>query len=129
MVVARARKEGKTIHLGRLFEIVVIKHDELPEDMKKDKGRIVFQGSNVKDQSGLSAVFAEVASSASLLEASKLLDAIAMLPGCAGQKSDAPKAYTQSLLYGDGRVDPVDTWIELPRNQWPKHWEGMRRPV
>ena len=49
VVVARARKEGKTIHLGRLFEIAVIKHDELPEEKKKDKGRIVFQGNNVKD--------------------------------------------------------------------------------
>ena len=41
-VVARARKEGKTIHLGRLFEIAVIKHDELPEEKKRRTRGVLF---------------------------------------------------------------------------------------
>ena len=39
-------------------------------------------------------------------------------------------AYTQALLYGDGRIDNVDTWVELPREWWPEEWgKKYRRPV
>ena len=63
----------------------------------------------MKDESGLAAVFADAASSASHIEASKLCDGVSLLPGYSGQQSDAPAAFTQALLYGDGRIDPVDT--------------------
>ena len=39
------------------------------------------------------------------LSASKQLDAIAMLPGCAGEQSDAEQAYTQAKL-GHGEHGP-----------------------
>ena len=48
---------------------------------------------------------------------------IALLPGNSGQQADAEQAYTQALLKGR------NTWVELPREQWPPEWEGMRRPV
>ena len=101
--------------MGRLFDFVVDKHSELAHLGKsKFKGRVVFQGNNVKDETGLAALFAEAASSASHIECSKLLDAVASLPHCHGQQSDAVSAYTQALLYGDGRIDNVDIWVELP---------------
>ena len=37
--------------------------------------------------------------------------------------SDAVRAYTQALLKG------TETWIRLPREEWPKAWAGMRDPV
>ena len=92
-----------------------MKHEELPPEMQKFKGRVVVQGNTGKDESGLAAVFADAASSAPHIEASKLLDATALLPGNSGKQSDAPGAYTQAVLYGDGRIDPVDTWISLPK--------------
>ena len=89
----------------------------------------MFQGNQVKDAEGVAAVFAELGTSASLMPASKLLDAVAMLPGCSGEKSDAIQVYTQALLY-HGQKQPVETWIRLPREQWPATWHGkFRDPV
>ena len=49
---------------------------------------------------------------------SKLLDAVSLLPGCAGEISDAPGAYTQTDLLG------TETWVILPQEFWPKSWHG-----
>ena len=67
----------------------------------------------------MAAVFAELGSSASLMSASKLLDAVAMLPGCAGEQSDVEQAYAQAK-FGHGEQNPVETWVRLPRERWPK---------
>ena len=37
--------------------------------------------------------------------------------------SDAESAYTQAFLKG------TKTFVTLPRNRWPKSWEGMTNPV
>ena len=88
---------------------MVDKHSELAHLGKsKFKGRVVFQGNNLKDETGLAALFAEAASSASHIQCSKVLDAVSCLPGCAGQQSDAVSAYTQALLKG------TETWIVAP---------------
>ena len=63
----RARDCGTKIHVGRVFTICVEKHSELPPERRKYKGRVVFQGNNVFDESGLSAVFGDQGSSASFL--------------------------------------------------------------
>ena len=83
----------------------------------------MFQGNAVNDAEGLAAVFAELGSSAPLMSASKQLDAIAMLPGCAGEQSDADQAYTQAK-FGHGKKYPVEAWVRLPRERWPKAWHG-----
>ena len=72
------------------------------------------------------------------MPAGKFLDAVSLLPGCSGQQSDAVSAYTQTLLYGDGRTTPVDTWVSIPKDRWPKKedkpelrakFESCKRPV
>ena len=35
----------------------------------------------------------------------------------------AEQAYTQAWLMG------TETWVRLPRDQWPKSWDGMEDPV
>jgi hypothetical protein len=128
-VVKEARAKGTKVHMARLFEIIGIKHWEIP-GKQKAKARVVCQGNNVRDENGLAALFAEAASSASQIEASKMIDAISLLPNCAGSQADAVSAYTQAKLYGDGRVTKIDTWVELPKEQWPKAWVGqLTRPV
>ena len=62
-------------------------------------------------------------SSAFLLAASALFDLIGTMPGNIVEQSDAPQAYTQSLLGGE------PTWIFLPRSQWPPEWKGYKNPV
>ena len=106
------------MHLGRVFPIAHEKNHELAPEHRKYKGRVVFQGNNVKDENSNQALFHEMGSSASLLAASKLLDLIDTMPGNVVEQSDAPQAYTQSLLGGE------PTWIFLPRPQWPEEWKG-----
>jgi len=50
-VAREARRTGKTVHFGRVFPICVEKDAELkrPEALKVYKGRVVFQGNQVKD--------------------------------------------------------------------------------
>ena len=113
----KAAKAGETVHFGRVFPIVVEKGSELPPEQRRYKGRVVFQGNNVKDQDN-HAVFNELASSASLMVAGKFLDVIGSLEGCGQEQSDAEQAYTQALLKGH------TTWIFLPRDQWPDSWKS-----
>ena len=48
-VVREARAQKKKVHMARLFEIVGIKHWEIP-GKQKAKARVVCQGNNVRDE-------------------------------------------------------------------------------
>ena len=87
------------------------KHSEAAKAKPEYKGRIVFRGDIVTDESGALAVFSEQGTSASHLSVAKFLDAIARMPDCNGEDSDAVGAYTQCELKG------VDTWVKLPRSR------------
>ena len=69
-VIRRCRKEGKKAHFGTLMTLCHEKHAELfkPEDEKVYKGRIVFRGDIVKDESGYLALFSEQGASAAILK-------------------------------------------------------------
>ena len=118
-IVAEARRNGQTVHLGRIFEACYEKGSELPESdpRRKFKGRTVFQGNNVRDENSDHALFNELGSSPASMEAAKLLDAFGSQPGFSEQQADAIQAYIQALFTG------VPTWLSLPRNRWPKDWE------
>ena len=136
-VMRKARTSGKKIHLGRLFDICVLKGSELEPGRvnRKWKGRVVFGGNNVNDEFGLAALFPEAGSGASYSSASKLLDAVSMLPGNIGKQSDAPAAYTQSEMYEqDIEKNDTPTYVQLPEWQWnaamrEAHAKTGRRPV
>ena len=127
-VQAEAKRNNKTIHIGRLFDLCVEKHSELAAHLRKYKGRVVLWGKHVRDEYGLAAMFPEQGSGASFATASKLLDAVSLLPGCFGEQSDAPSAYTQSVLFEgmDESRCPV-TWIQLPPSQWPPSWHKLHK--
>ena len=100
---------------------------------KKYKGRVVFRGDQVKDETGYYAVFSEQSASASHMAAVKFMDYIGRVPGNSLEDSDAIKAYTQvklstvkELLGQD--VQP-ETWISLPRERRPKSWDNIENPV
>ena len=71
-VQKEARREGRTVHIARLFQLIGLKHSELAKKHQKWKGRVVFQGNNVRDTDSQAAVFQDLASSSSLMSASKL---------------------------------------------------------
>ena len=94
-VIAEARKKKRSVHFGRLMDLCHLKHAELNKEVQKYKGRVVFRGDQVKDETGFHAVFTEQGASASQVAAAKFLDTIARMPGMGGQAADAVKAYTQ----------------------------------
>jgi hypothetical protein len=123
-VAAEASRTGKTVHFGDLMRLCHVKQSELAEKYHSFKGRVVFRGDNVRDESGHLAVLSEQGTSASHLAAAKFLDAIARMPDNDGQDSDATGAYTQAEHAGE------ETWVLLPKDKWPKSWHGnFQRPV
>ena len=95
------------------------KGSELPpgDPGRKFKGRVVYQGNEVRDERSDYAIFEELSSAPSTMQASKALDAFGLLPGHAIQQTDAEQAYTQALLGG------TPTWVELPKERWPPAWK------
>ena len=72
---------GVHTHFGTLFDLCVEKASELEEAKRRYKGRVVFGGHRIHDEFGLAAEFPEQGSGASMVSASKLCDAVSMLPG------------------------------------------------
>ena len=79
---------GTTVHFGQVSPLCFKKHSEIKK-LTKYKGRVVFRGDSVKDQDNNWAVFQEMTSSACLMSASKLIDAVGMMQGHACELSDA----------------------------------------
>ena len=104
----------------------MIKGSELPDGHpgKKYKCRVVFQGSNVKDESNQYALFNDLSSCPATMEAAKAADVYGLLEDHDVEQADAEQAYIQANL---GSTTP--TWIRLPREQWPAAWKGMLDPV
>ena len=63
-VIDEARTSGATVHFASLMDICHLKNAELDAKRQKYKGRVVFRGDIVKDDSGSYAVFTEQGSSA-----------------------------------------------------------------
>ncbi|CAE8612313.1 unnamed protein product [Polarella glacialis] len=101
-IASQARRTGKKVHIGRVFDICVEKNSELDIDdpNRKFKGRVVFEGRHVKDQSSNWAIFAEIASCPAAMQASKATDGYGLLPGHDVEQADGESAYTQAKLGG-----------------------------
>jgi len=114
-------------HLGRIFALCVDKGSERPigDPGRKFKGRVVFQGNNVRDQNSDAAMFQELGSSPACMEASKAADAYGLFFQHTAEQADAVQAYIQAKLSG-----PSATWVLLPQDQWPRAWIGKyKTPV
>ena len=134
-VIGEAKKAGKSFQFGSLMDLCHEKGAEFnrPDDEKIYKGRVVFRGDQVRDETGFYAVFTEQSASASHMAAIKFMDFIGRVDGNASQDSDAVKAYTQvkldSLEELLGENVLADKWISLPRERRPKHWDNIENPV
>ena len=107
--------------LGRAFQILGVKGEELGKDLQVWKGRIVFQGSNVRTKSGTSAadLFEEVSNAPASFAAVRVGLAVAALKGFKATLRDAESAYFQALIDTPTRTP---TFVELPREWWPDSW-------
>ena len=123
----RANKPGaKPVHFSRICELLYEKNAELEEDdeLRKMKGRAVLLGNQIFDQGFDWAEFQELSSSPPSMEAARAADALGLFPGYIQTQSDAISAYTQAFLKGP------ETYVSLPKNRWPKHWENKyKNPV
>ena len=99
-VIQEAQKWEK-LKFASLVDICHLKNSELEPKVQKYEGFVVFQGDIVNDDSGSHAVVTEQGSSASQITAAKVMDVIAILPGCAGQAAYAVTAHTQVKLEDD----------------------------
>ena len=59
------------------------------------------------------------------MEAAKCVDAHSCFPGHCGEQADTEQAFIQADLCDSD----VDTFARIPRECWPKAWQGMRDPV
>ena len=134
-VIDEARTKGAKVHFASLMDICHLKNAELETKHQKYKGRVVFRGDIVEDDSGSYAVFTEQGSSASQATAAKVTDIISRLPGCSGQAADAVSAYTQVQMEDASKLLKIlksqcpDIWIRLPRHKWPKSWSSREDPI
>ena len=101
-VSQEARNKGEEIHLGFLFGIMVEKGSEFPEgDVRRYyKYRIVFRGNDVKDQNWEVAMFQEMATTPTTLEASRYSDLLGCFPGNSVEGRDVEQAYLQADMEG-----------------------------
>ena len=157
-VKAEANRKGEVIHVGALHELCFEKGSELEvgDPNRKYKGRVVFLGDRVRDQSGQAAVFEELSSSPAALEAGKLCDLYGSMmrqvqsaaDGGAGQankaksgrsanggaeavKSERFVLQTSDALqaYCQAKLKGNQTWIRIPEHRWPPGWEKVKDPV
>ena len=124
-VSRNARVAGKEIHFGYLFGFMVEKGAEFPagDSRRKFKYRIVFRGNDVKDQNWDVALFQEMASTPTTLEASRYSDLLSTFEGNSMEGRDVEQAYLQAALEGP------DTYIQLPKELWSDEMHRMRCPV
>ena len=94
-VIAEARTNGHTVHFASFMDLCHLKNSESESQFQKYKGRVALQGDTAKNDSGSYVVFNEQGSSASQMTATKVMDVVARLPGCAGQAADAVSAFSQ----------------------------------
>ena len=134
-VIKEAQNNNNKVHFTSLMDLCHLKNSELEPQFQKYKGRVVFRGDIVKDDSGAYAVFTEQGSSASQMTAANVMDVIARLPDCDGQAADAISAYTQVKMEDAQKLLKIpksecpDVWIRLPEHKWSKSWEYIEDPV
>ena len=82
-VAAKARYNNIKAHFDDIFGICRVKGSEFKKNdpAQKWKGRLVFRGTDVKDEYNDTAIFNELSSSPATLEASKAVDAYGLIDG------------------------------------------------
>ncbi len=104
------------VQFGRTVGICVEKNSQLPKgDLKrKYKCRVVFHGSEVKNQYNGQAIFYDVGGAPTTLDSAGMCDCYGSAPGDSVQRADAERAYVQAS------TPQGMCWIEIPREWRPE---------
>ena len=117
------------------MDIRHLKSGESEPTFQTDKGRVVLQGDTVKNDAGSHAVFAEQVSCASQMTPAQVMDALARLPGLAGEAAVAVPSCTSVKMEGASALlklpnsECPDIWMRLPRHKWHTSWSNIEEPV
>ena len=100
-----------------------IKNYGMDKHFWRYKGRIVFGGDLVKDETGHKAIFIEQSTSASYMSGTKLLDIVTCSPDCHGEDADKIPDFTQITSKEAEEVLGIEhvpeTLISFPPDRWP----------
>ena len=120
-----AEARGEKIHVAEAMTIAGIKNHEMHPRHHVHKGRVVYRGDAVKDEGGLPAMFRELHSLPTNIQAVNLTLFVGMIAGFVVQTADACQAFLQAPL-----SSTIPTWVVLPRELWLPSWEGrFKRPA
>ena len=108
-VVSNRKRPGKKLYFGSVRDLCHQKHSERTDLPAEYKGRVIFQGNMMRDETGFYAIMSEQGTSASHMAGAKILDGLARMPGMTGHDSDARSAYTQVRLAEAARLLPQGT--------------------
>ena len=123
-VLAWASRTSNVVHFENLMIILSVKGSELSPDQWRLQARIVFRGDDIRDQSGMSAVFEELfASSPSYIEGLNTAVAFGLLESHGVTTSDAVRAYTQAKL-----KTKHSTYVLLPPELVPPSKKHIVQP-
>ena len=114
-VIDEARTKGAEVHFASLRDICHLKNAELEAKHRKKKGRVVFRGVFVKDDSGSYAVIHRSRIIISN-DSSNSHGFLSRLPGCVGQASNAISAYTQVKMGAAYKL------MKIPTSECPDVW-------
>ena len=115
--------KGEEAHLGFLFGLMVENGSEFPEGDPRRyfKYRVVFRGNDVKDQNWDVALFQEMATTPTTLEASRYSDLLACFPGNSVEGRNVQQAYLQAEMEG------TPTYVVLSEELWTPEMYEMKR--
>ena len=116
-MIDEARTTGEKVHFASLIDICHLKNADLEAKHQKYKGRVVFRGDIVKDDSGFCAVFTEQGSSASQMTAAKIMDIISRLPGCDGQSRGR-----SICLFTQVKMEDAHKLLKIPKIGVSRHF-------
>ena len=102
----QAREKGEKIHIADAMAIAGIKNSELPPNKHAPKGRVVYGGDITKDEQGSPALFRELHSLPTNMQAINLTIFLGMISGWLVQAADACQAFLQAPLRATSCTHP-----------------------
>ena len=117
-LIRQSRVLSQDIRIAELMVLCGVKHAELDESKQRYKGRIVYRGDRVLNQTGDVVLFTEVATSPTTIIALNLCLWWGPVAGHATSTADAVQAFLQSYLPED---EP--TYVILPKQLWLSSWK------
>ena len=112
----QAKQLGITVHIASLHTLCGVKHWEQPIEKHKYKGRIVYRGDLIRNESDELVLYADTATTPTALVALNLALFFGACEHNSISLSDAVQAFLQAPL-------EEETWVLVPFELWLDNWK------